>query len=458
MQQPDNQLTLYDSLTRKKQVFNPLEPGRIGLYVCGITVYDYCHLGHARSMVAFDAIVRYLRFKGYEVRYVRNITDIDDKIIKRAAEQGVSVEQLTAKFIQAMDEDERALSILSPDLQPRATENVTAIIALIQRLLDNNTAYIAANGDVNFEVAKFDGYGKLAHKDIEGLQAGSRVEVDPNKRSALDFVLWKQAKPGEPAWPSPWGDGRPGWHIECSAMSMASLGEHFDIHGGGFDLQFPHHENEIAQSEAATGKTFANYWMHAGFLQVNQEKMSKSLGNFFTIRDALSHFHPETLRFFLLSSHYRSQLSYSPENLEQAHKSLERFYQSLKDIDHESAELDSDWIIQFNQAMDDDFNTPEALAVLFKLSHEVNKTGSVNLAATLKHLAGVLGLLQGSPEQFLQAGVKPSQTQEIERLIEQRNQARANKDWAKADKVRAELMAMGVVLEDNSQGTTWRKA
>lgn len=454
-----NSLKIYNSLTRSKEVFTPLQAGKVSMYVCGITVYDYCHLGHARSMVAFDVIVRYLRAKGYDVTYVRNITDIDDKIINRANERGIGVDALTAEFIEAMEIDERALAILEPDIQPKATDNVDAIIRLIQRLLDKGIAYQASNGDINYEVAKFAGYGKLAHKDIDGLEAGNRVAVDDAKRSPLDFVLWKQAKPDEPSWPSPWGNGRPGWHIECSAMSMENLGETFDIHGGGFDLQFPHHENEIAQSEAATGKTFANYWMHAGFLQINQEKMSKSLGNFFTIRDALTHFHPETLRFFLLSSHYRSQLNFSNDNIQSAGKSLERLYQCLANFELTGEEqLSQDWIDQFHQAMDDDFNTPDAMAVMFTLSHEVNKTGSVELAATCKHLGSILGILQSEPSEFLRAGVGEDQSAQIESLIAERNQARAQKDWAKADAVRQQLTDMGIVLEDGAEGTTWRKA
>ncbi len=395
-------LYLYNSLTRAKEQFTPIQTGTIGLYVCGITVYDRCHIGHARSMLVFDVIVRYLRAQNFAVKYIRNITDIDDKIIVRANERGVSIDALTAEFIAAMHEDERALGILPPDVEPRATQTIEQIIHLIERLLAKKHAYVSDNGDVCYEVASFANYGKLAHKDIDNLLSGARIEVVKEKRSPLDFVLWKKAKVGEPSWPSPWGDGRPGWHIECSAMAIDELGENFDIHGGGSDLQFPHHENEIAQSEAATGKPFANYWLHVGMLQVNNEKMAKSTGNFFTIADVLKQYHPEVIRYFLLSSHYRSPLNYSTENLNNAQKALTRFYQTLKEVDSASdCTIDNDWVRQFNAAMDDDFNTPEALAVLFQLSREVNKTHSSILAATLKHLATrILGILHENPHHF----------------------------------------------------------
>ncbi|RUR15668.1 cysteine--tRNA ligase [Legionella sp. km535] len=452
-------LHLYNSLTRTKEVFVPITPGKIGMYVCGITVYDHCHLGHARSMVSFDVIVRFLRSQGFDVTYVRNITDIDDKIIVRANERGISINELTDHYIEAMNEDTRSLNILPPDIEPRATGHVDTIIQLIQRLLDKGNAYVSDNGDVCYQVDTFPEYGKLSHKDIEGLVSGSRVEIVKEKRSPLDFVLWKKAKPNEPSWPSPWGDGRPGWHIECSAMAMHELGEQFDIHGGGLDLQFPHHENEIAQSEAASGKQFANYWLHVGMLQVNGEKMAKSTGNFFTISDVLKEHHPEVIRYFLLSSHYRSPLNYSEDNLFNAKKALTRMYQSIKDLPSLDAEneLDNHWIEQFNQAMNDDFNTPVALSVLFQLSREVNKNASPVLAATLRHLAGILGFLQEEPSAFLQSGLESDDKEVIEQLIAERLQARAERNWARADQIRAELLTQGIELEDGEKGTTWRK-
>lgn len=452
-------LHLYNSLTRTKEVFVPITPGKIGMYVCGITVYDHCHLGHARTMVSFDVIVRFLRSQGFEVTYIRNITDIDDKIIVRANERGISINELTDHYIEAMGEDSRSLNILPPDIEPRATGHVDTIIRLIQRLLDKGNAYVSDNGDVCYQVDTFPEYGKLSHKDIEGLVSGSRVEIVKEKRSPLDFVLWKKAKPNEPSWPSPWGDGRPGWHIECSAMAMHELGEQFDIHGGGLDLQFPHHENEIAQSEAASGKQFANYWLHVGMLQVNGEKMAKSTGNFFTIADVLKEHHPEVIRYFLLSSHYRSPLNYSEDNLLNAKKALTRMYQSIKDLPSLGAknELDNHWIEQFNQAMNDDFNTPEALSVLFQLSREVNKNASPVLAATLRHLAGILGFLQEEPSAFLQSGLESDDKEVIEQLIAERLQARADRNWARADQIRAELLTQGIELEDGEKGTTWRK-
>ncbi|CEK10946.1 cysteine--tRNA ligase [Legionella hackeliae] len=450
-------LHLYNSLTRTKEPFKPLNPGKIGMYVCGITVYDRCHLGHARSMVCFDVIVRYLRSLDYEVTYVRNITDIDDKIIARANERGISIDELTSQYIQAMHDDTRALNILSPDIEPRATVHIESIIKLIKRLIDNGHAYVSENGDVCYQVESFKDYGKLSHKDLEGLMAGARVEVVKEKRSPLDFVLWKKAKAGEPSWSSPWGKGRPGWHIECSAMAMHELGEHFDIHGGGSDLQFPHHENEIAQSEAASGKTFANYWLHVGMLQVDNEKMAKSVGNFFTIQDVLQKYHPEVIRYFLLSSHYRSTLNYSEENLLNAGKALMRLYQSIKDVSDVNLEIDELWLKQFNQAMDDDFNTPVALSVLFQLSHEVNKTNSAKLASTLKHLASLLGLLQNSPDAFLQAGLSELEKNTIDQLIQERLEARAARNWSRADEIRISLANQGIELEDGPNGTTWRK-
>ncbi|MCL9684646.1 cysteine--tRNA ligase [Legionella maioricensis] len=451
-------LHLYNSLTRTKEPFISLRPGKIGMYVCGITVYDRCHLGHARSMVAFDVMVRYLRSQGFEVTYVRNITDIDDKIITRANERGISIEELTTQYISAMHEDTRALKILPPDFEPRATGHIETIINLIQRLLDKGHAYVSDNGDVCYQVDSFADYGKLSHKDLEGLVSGARIEIVKEKRSPLDFVLWKKAKLNEPSWPSPWGDGRPGWHIECSAMAMHELGEQFDIHGGGLDLQFPHHENEIAQSEAATDKPFANYWLHVGMLQVNNEKMAKSTGNFFTIADVLKDHHPEVIRYFLLTSHYRSPLNYSEENLLNAKKGLTRLYQAIKEVPAiVDGEVDAHWLEQFNHAMNDDFNTPVALSVLFQLSHEVNKNNSANLATTLKHLAGIMGFLQEDPASFLQSGFAEDDKAAIEQLINERIQARADRNWARADQIRAELLSQGIELEDGEKGTSWRK-
>lgn len=447
-------LHLYNTLTRSKEQFVPLNPGKIGIYVCGVTVYDYCHLGHARSMVCFDVIIRFLRSMGYEVQFVRNITDIDDKIIDRASERGVSIEALTAEFIQAMHDDERALNIIPPDLEPRATAYIPSIIQLIQRLIDAEYAYVTDIGDVCYEVGRFADYGKLSRKKVDDLIAGSRVDVVHEKRSPLDFVLWKKAKPGEPSWSSPWGEGRPGWHIECSAMAMDTLGEQFDIHGGGLDLQFPHHENEIAQSEACTHKPFANYWLHVGMLQVNNEKMAKSVGNFFTIESVLKKHHPEVVRYFLLSSHYRSPLNYSEENFQLSRKALMRLYQSIKDIAITNQALDEKWLAEFNQAMNDDFNTPIALSVLFKLSHEVNKEKSPQLGYTLQYLAGILGLLSSDPETFLKAGVDDSD--KISQLVEERLQARKAKNFARADEIRTQLTELGIELEDSAEGTTWR--
>ena len=449
-------LSLYNSLTRTKEVFTPITPGKIGIYVCGNTVYDHCHLGHARSMVSFDVIVRFLRTQGYDVTYVRNITDIDDKIIVRANERGIPIHELTAELIAAMHADSKALAILPPDFEPCATDHIDGILRLIERLIQSGHAYAGENGDVYYQVDSFADYGKLSHKDIEGLEAGARVEVAKDKRSPLDFVLWKAAKPGEPSWPSPWGDGRPGWHIECSAMAMERLGEQFDIHGGGLDLQFPHHENEIAQSEGATGKPFANYWLHAGMLLVNNEKMSKSTGNFFTIADVLKIHHPEAIRYFLLSSHYRSALNYSDDTLQNASKALTRLYQSMKDIPHDGMDIDEAWVVQFNAAMNDDFNTPIALSVLFQLSHEINKTKSAKLVATLRHLGATLGLLQETPEQFLQAGSMDADA--ISQLVAERFQARQQRDWARADEIRCQLSAQGIEVEDGTEGSTWRVA
>lgn len=451
-------LYLYNSLTRTKEEFVPIKPGKIGMYACGITVYDRCHLGHARTMVSFDVIIRFLRSQGYDVTYVRNITDIDDKIINRANERGVAIDELTAQYIAAMDDDAQALGVMPPDRQPRATGHIKHIIQLIERLIVKEHAYVSDNGDVCYQVDTFPEYGKLSHKDLDGLVAGSRVGVVKEKRSPLDFVLWKKAKEGEPSWSSPWGEGRPGWHIECSAMAIEELGEQFDIHGGGSDLQFPHHENEIAQSEGATGKPFANYWLHVGMLQVNNEKMSKSVGNFFTIADVLQDHHPEVIRYFLLSSQYRSTLNYTDENLLNAKKALTRLYQALKDAPKAATDdLDNAWVEQFNQVMNDDFNTPMALSVLFQLMHEVNKNSTPVLLNTLKHLGSILGLLQSEPQAFLQTGLADDDKMRIDALIAERLQARAEKNWARADEIRAELTQQGIELEDGPHGTNWRR-
>jgi len=457
-------LHIYNTLSRKKELFTPIEPGKAGLYVCGITIYDYCHVGHARTYVAFDVINRYLRFLGYDVTYVRNITDVDDKIIKRAAENNESCDALTERFTQAMHADFAALGLMPADIEPRVTTHMAEIIALIETLVAKGYAYVAADGDVLFDVSKYEAYGELSQQNLEMLQSGSRVEVADNKDDPLDFVLWKGAKPGEPFWQSPWGNGRPGWHIECSAMSAKHLGEHFDIHGGGSDLQFPHHENEIAQSTCAHGHKYVNTWIHTGMVQVDKEKMSKSLGNFFTVKDVLAEYNAEAVRYFLLSSQYRSQLNYSAENLTQAHAALGRLYTALRNVTpSHSIDLNSPYIVRFKAAMDDDFNTPEALPVLFELAREVNRfketepAKAAELAGVLNLLAGVLGLLQGDAEQFLQSGASDDDVAEIEALIAKRNTARANKDWAAADAARDALTAKGIIVEDKNGVTSWRK-
>ncbi|MBV2128085.1 cysteine--tRNA ligase [Arsukibacterium indicum] len=458
-------LQIYNTLSRKKEEFNAIEPGKVGLYVCGITIYDYCHVGHARTYVAFDVINRYLRFCGYDVTYVRNITDVDDKIIKRAAENNESCDALTARFTEAMHADFNALGLLPADIEPKVTTHMAEIISLIETLVAKGYAYVASDGDVLFDVSKYDAYGELSQQNLDMLKSGSRVEVADNKDDPLDFVLWKSAKPGEPFWQSPWGNGRPGWHIECSAMSARHLGQHFDIHGGGSDLQFPHHENEIAQSTCAHGHKYVNTWIHTGMVQVDKEKMSKSLGNFFTVKDVLAQYNAEAVRYFLLSSHYRSQLNYSAENLEQAHAALGRLYTALRNVTpSHSIDLKSPYIARFKAAMDDDFNTPEALPVLFELAKEINRfketepAKAAELAALLKLLAGALGMLQGDAEQFLQSGASTDDVAEIEALIAQRNNARANKDWAAADAARDALTAKGIIVEDKNGVTSWRKA
>ena len=437
------------------------------MYVCGVTIYDLCHIGHGRTFVAFDVVARYLRYLGYDLTFVRNITDVDDKIIKRAAENGETCDQLTERLIADMHADFDALNMQRPDIEPRATKHIAEIIEMVQRLLDRGHAYVASNGDVMFSVDTFKDYGKLSRQDLEQLQAGARVDVDEAKRNPVDFVLWKMSKPGEPSWTSPWGAGRPGWHIECSAMNSKQLGEHFDIHGGGSDLMFPHHENEIAQSCCAHDAPYVNYWMHSGMVMVDREKMSKSLGNFFTIRDVLSHYDAETVRYFLMSGHYRSQLNYSEENLKQARTALERLYTALRGLDLSAPPAGGEAFEErFRTAMDDDFNTPEAYSVLFDMAREVNRLKADDLAAAnalgaaLRQLAGVLGLLQQDPEVFLQGGASAddSETAEIEALIKARNDARAAKDWPAADAARNRLTEMGIVLEDGPQGTTWRRA
>lgn len=462
----DFMLTIYNSLTRGKEVFKPIDAGKVRMYVCGMTVYDYCHLGHARVMVVFDMVARWLRASGLDVTYVRNITDIDDKIIRRAQENGESIRALTDRFIAAMHEDADALGVLRPDHEPRAMDYVAKMQSLIGRLQEKGLAYVAANRDVCYAVRKFDGYGKLSGKSVDELRAGERVDVVGDKNDPLDFVLWKHAKAEEPSeakWDSPWGSGRPGWHIECSAMSSDLLGDHFDIHGGGQDLQFPHHENEIAQSEGAHGHTFVNYWMHNGFVRVDNEKMSKSLGNFFTIRDVLRQYDPEVVRFFILRAHYRSPLNYSDAHLDDARQALTRLYTALKSAPSEAVVVDwnTEHARRFKAAMDDDFNTAEALAVLFELANEVNREHSPAQAAQLRALGGVLGLLERDATTFLQAGVATGDgldAADVERMIEARAAAKKARDFAEADRLRAALMEAGIVLEDGPQGTTWRRA
>jgi cysteinyl-tRNA synthetase len=478
-------LKIYNTLTREKQTFTPIVAGKVSMYVCGMTVYDYCHLGHARVMVVFDMVSRWLRTSAYEVTYVRNITDIDDKIIKRANENGETIGQLTQRFIDAMDEDSAKLGVIHPDIEPKATEFVEGMITMISALIEKGYAYVATNGDVFYSVNNFEGYGKLSGKSIEDLRAGERVEVDTHKKDPMDFVLWKSVKPNEPSWDSPFGGpnggkGRPGWHIECSAMSSHYLGEHFDIHGGGQDLQFPHHENEIAQSEAAHSHDgqpcqMVNYWMHNGFVRVDDEKMSKSLGNFFTIRTVLEKYDAEVVRFFILRAHYRSPLNYSDQHLDDAKLALTRLYTALRG--HVIAEDAIDWqhsqAVKFKEAMDDDFNTPEAMAALFDLANEVNKTKSIKTASLLKSLAGILGLLQQDADAYLQGKIQAISIQldgvsveinqanngnMIDAKINERNQAKKAKNFTEADRIRKELADAGIILEDTAQGTTWRRS
>jgi cysteinyl-tRNA synthetase len=473
-------LKIYNTLTKEKDVFISRQPGKVGMYVCGMTVYDYCHVGHARVMVVFDVVARYLRASGYDVTYVRNITDIDDKIIKRAQENGEEMNELTARFIAAMHEDAAALAVLPPDQEPRATASIDVIVQMILKLMERGYAYRAGNGDVYYDVSRFAHYGALSGKRLEDLRAGERVAVDEAKDDPLDFVLWKAAKPGDPSWEAPFGPGRPGWHIECSAMSTQCLGEHFDIHGGGMDLMFPHHENEIAQSEGATGHRFVNVWMHNGFVQINEEKMSKSLGNFFTVREVLKQYRPEVVRYFILSSHYRSPLNYSTDNLDSAKAALDRFYTALRDVPvtgaADVAMDDSDYGRRFRAAMDDDFNTPEAMAVLFDLVRDLNRAKAENkadeaetLVTLLRRLGKVLGLLQDDPSAWLKGQARTVtgaldavivwSDKKIDALVAERLAARKAKNWAESDRIRDELKAQGIILEDRPDGTTdWRRS
>ena len=460
-------LKIYNTLKREKEVFTPIQAGKVGMYVCGVTVYDYCHIGHARTFVCFDMIARYFRYSGYQLNYVRNITDVDDKIINRALENKETCDQLVDRMVGEMHSDFAALNIQPPNLEPRATHHIAEIIAIVEKLIQRGHAYVAENGDVMFSVPSFSQYGLLSRQDLDQLQAGARIEISAIKQNPMDFVLWKMSKPNEPSWQSPWGLGRPGWHIECSAMNHKTLGAHFDIHGGGSDLMFPHHENEIAQSCCAHGGDYVNYWIHSGMIMVDKEKMSKSLGNFFTIRDVLKHYNGESVRYFLLTGHYRSQLNYSEENLNLAHSAMERLYTALRGTDPNVAATGGEEFVQaFTEAMDDDFNTPNALSVLFELARAVNKAKQENseqadgLAERLRELGAILGILAQQPEAFLQAGsaqIDDNQTAEIEALIQQRNQARADKNWAAADQARNKLTEMGIILEDSANGTSWRR-
>ncbi len=458
-------LKIYNTLSRSKEEFVPIHKGKVSMYVCGVTVYDLCHIGHARTFVNFDVVVRYLRYCGYEVKYVRNITDIDDKIIKRSLERGIDAKDLAEQFIVEMHKDFDALNILRPDIEPKATENIPEIIELVQKLIDNGNAYVSGNGDVVFKIASFADYGKLSGQKLDELQAGARIEVEHTKENPLDFVLWKMSKPGEPAWDSPWGLGRPGWHIECSAMNSRYLGHTFDIHGGGADLIFPHHENEIAQSCCAWHENYVNYWLHSGMVMINEEKMSKSLNNFFTIRDVLKSYDAETIRFFLLSAQYRSPLNYTEENLEKARSGLNRLYTTMRDapkVDDVSLPDEDEYTKKFCEYMDDDFNTPGASSVLFDLVRSINKTEDPReaslLCKRLQQLGGVLGILQQDPQTFLKSGAGDNDDAAvIEKLIADRAQARLNKDWAAADKARDTLKAMGIELEDGPSGTTWHR-
>ena len=458
-------LQLHNTLSNSKVPFTPIDEGKIRLYVCGMTVYDYCHIGHARVMVSFDVITRYLRHAGYQVEYVRNITDVDDKIIKRAAENGESCEQLTQRFIDAMHEDELALNVLPPDQEPRATGHIQAIRDMVQTLIEKQYAYAASNGDVYYRVEKFDGYGKLTNRKLEDMRAGARVDINDVKENPFDFVLWKAAKKDEVSWPSPWGEGRPGWHIECSAMTKCCLGNHFDIHGGGPDLPFPHHENEIAQSEAANGETFVNYWLHAGAVRVNKEKMSKSLGNFFTIREVLAKFPAEIVRYLLTASHYRSQIDYAEDALVEAQRALDRLYTAMDQLELQYVSLEGPYLDRFNSAMDDDFNTREAISVLFEMAREVNRLkrdtdpqGAV-LASQMRGLGNILGLLELDPQAYLrgEAGEGDLADANVDALVVQRQQAKLDRNFALSDQIRDQLKVAGIVLEDSKEGTVWKR-
>ena len=458
-------LQLHNTLSNSKVPFTPIDEGKIRLYVCGMTVYDYCHIGHARVMVSFDVITRYLRHAGYQVEYVRNITDVDDKIIKRAEENGESCEQLTQRFIDAMHEDELALNVLPPDQEPRATGHIQAIRDMVQTLIEKKYAYAASNGDVYYRVEKFDGYGKLTNRKLEDMRAGARVDINDVKENPFDFVLWKAAKKDEVSWPSPWGEGRPGWHIECSAMTKCCLGNHFDIHGGGPDLPFPHHENEIAQSEAANGETFVNYWLHAGAVRVNKEKMSKSLGNFFTIREVLAKFPAEIVRYLLTASHYRSQIDYAEDALVEAQRALDRLYTAMDQLELKGVSLEGPYLDRFNSAMDDDFNTREAISVLFKMAREVNRLKrdtdpqAAVLASQMRGLGNILGLLELDPQAYLrgEAGEGDLADANVDALVVQRQQAKSDRNFALSDQIRDQLKVAGIVLEDSKEGTVWKR-
>jgi len=460
-------LKIYNDLSREKEIFEPLLAGKVNMYVCGMTVYDLCHLGHARVMVVFDVVYRYLKAQGYDVTYVRNITDIDDKIIKRANENAEPFHELTERFIQAMHEDSDALGILPPDSEPKATDHLDEIIEMIVRLIENGHAYAVDNGDVYYNVKSFPSYGKLSGKSIDDLQAGARVDIDDVKHDPLDFALWKSAKPDEPSWESPWGQGRPGWHIECSAMSTKALGDTFDIHGGGADLTFPHHENEIAQSEGATGHPFVKYWMHNGFVRINDEKMSKSLGNFFTVREILERYRAEEVRYFILTSQYRSPLNYDDEHLDNARGALTRFYTALRGLPQAAPAGAEAYEEKFHLAMQDDFNTPEALAAMFELVREINRVRSTDeqhaavLAAALVRMGEMIGILQNDAEAYLRGDVATDSDGPddavIDQMIVDRNQAKAEKNWGEADRIRDELQGLGIVLEDSAAGTAWRR-
>ncbi|GHC19589.1 cysteine--tRNA ligase [Kushneria pakistanensis] len=453
-------MQIYNTLTRQKEAFAPIDANNVRMYVCGMTVYDYCHLGHARMLVAFDVITRWLRASGYGLTYVRNITDVDDKILVRARDNNESIDALTGRMIETMHEDERRLGVLPPDQEPRATAHIDDIIVMIKTLIERGYAYHADNGDVFYRVRRFERYGALNNRNPDDMRSGARVDIDQAKEDPLDFVLWKSARPDEASWSSPWGEGRPGWHIECSAMSTCCLGNTFDIHGGGPDLAFPHHENEIAQSEAATGQKYVNTWMHAGALRVDNEKMSKSLGNFFTVRDVLKEHDPEVVRYLLVASHYRSAINYAPDTLKDARRSLERFYNALAEVNVIKGDVSDDFAARFTQAMNDDFNTPEALAVMFELVREINRhrddaARAGALAHELVRLGNMLGLLERSPDDFLQGSQSSIDDEEIARQIEARNAARRARDFAEADRIRDALAAQGVILKDSREGTTW---